>query len=75
MTAPCAICGGSVRLLHKGAPLPPRPDEMAPTNHEPGVYGDLYLCTACGTVSQPSLPGGEELHGLYRRDERPRVPR
>jgi SAM-dependent methyltransferase len=31
-----------------------------------GEHGDLYRCNACGTVHQPSLPHGAELHELYR---------
>jgi 2-polyprenyl-3-methyl-5-hydroxy-6-metoxy-1,4-benzoquinol methylase len=63
----CGICGGPTELLHPGASAPPRPEELAPTNHRLGGHGDLYSCRECGTVSQPSLPGGEELRALYRR--------
>ena len=45
----------------------PQPGELAPTNHRLGGHGDLYRCAACGTVSQPSLPGGDALRSLYRR--------
>jgi SAM-dependent methyltransferase len=31
-----------------------------------GEHGDLYRCCDCGTVQQPSLPRGTELHDLYR---------
>jgi 2-polyprenyl-3-methyl-5-hydroxy-6-metoxy-1,4-benzoquinol methylase len=31
-----------------------------------GEHYDLYRCVACGTVQQPSLPRGEQLHELYR---------
>ena len=37
-----------------------------PSCHRVGEHGDLYRCRACGTVHQPSLPGGNELHELYR---------
>ena len=39
---------------------------MSPTCHRPGAHGDLYACRECGTVQQPSLPGGADLHDLYR---------
>ena len=70
--AGCKICGGPTRLLHAGTGGPPTPDELAPTNHDPGVYGDLWICERCGTVAQPALPAGDALHDLYRdmRDER-----
>jgi SAM-dependent methyltransferase len=31
-----------------------------------GEHYDLYRCRECGTVHQPSLPRGTELHDLYR---------
>jgi SAM-dependent methyltransferase len=37
-----------------------------PSCHVVGVHGDLYRCRECGTVHQPSLPEGNELHDLYR---------
>ena len=64
---PCRVCGGPLELLYPGIPDSPRPAEMAPTNHTPGGYGDLYRCASCGSVAQPSLPEGEELRALYRR--------
>jgi 2-polyprenyl-3-methyl-5-hydroxy-6-metoxy-1,4-benzoquinol methylase len=63
----CALCGGHARLLYRGSPGTPDPAALAPTNHEVGDHGDLFACTSCGTVAQPSLPGGEELRSLYRR--------
>jgi SAM-dependent methyltransferase len=39
---------------------------FAPVEHRPGQHGDLYRCTECGTVQQPSLPDAEGLHDLYR---------
>ena len=39
---------------------------LSPTNHRPGEHGDLYACRDCGTVQQPSLPAGDDLHELYR---------
>ena len=67
----CQICAGPLRLLHKGSGLEADAAAFSPTNHQPGQYGDLYRCTRCGTVEQPSLPHGEALLDLYRhmRDE------
>ena len=62
----CQICGGPARLLYPGSDSAPSPQELAPTNHRLGGHGDLYSCESCGTVSQPSLPGGAELRQLYR---------
>jgi SAM-dependent methyltransferase len=41
-------------------------DALSPSFHEPGRHGDLLRCRQCGAVEQPSLPGGVDLHGLYR---------
>ncbi len=62
----CRICSGPLRLLYKGAPGDARADSFSPTNHRAGEHGDLYACERCGTVQQPSLPGGEALLDLYR---------
>ena len=64
--APCRICGGPVELLYPGAEAPAGASGMSPTCHRPGEHGDLYRCEHCGTVHQPRLPAGEELHDLYR---------
>ena len=37
-----------------------------PTNHGLGQHGDLFRCRDCGTVHQPTLPGGSELTDIYR---------
>jgi SAM-dependent methyltransferase len=62
----CRICSGALDLLHAGTPGGPGSDAFSPTCHRPGEHGDLYRCRECGTVHQPSLPAGAELHGLYR---------
>src|SRR3954466_6312805 len=64
--ARCGICSGPLRLLYPGAALEASAESFSPTNHQPGQYGDLYACTRCGTVQQPSLPSGEALLDLYR---------
>ena len=62
----CGICGGETALAFAGTISLALAEDVAPSNHAGGVYGDLYRCADCGTVSQPSLPGGESLHDLYR---------
>jgi SAM-dependent methyltransferase len=62
----CRICGGEGNLLYPGTIDKADAASMAPSQHEGGRYGDLYRCRDCGTVIQPSLPGGESLHDLYR---------
>ena len=68
----CRICGGSLELVLRGSEPELRPEGFAPVDHRHGVHGDFYRCRDCGTVQQPSLPGNDELQGLYRqmRDDR-----
>ncbi len=65
-TINCKICGGSADLTWPGSIDTADSSAMAPSSHETGVYGDLYRCRDCGTVIQPALPAGGELHDLYR---------
>ena len=51
---------------HCVARLVRSPAAFKPSCHMVGVHGDLYRCRECGTVHQPSLPQGNELHDLYR---------
>ncbi|TML62696.1 MAG: class I SAM-dependent methyltransferase [Actinobacteria bacterium] len=69
MAAPttCPICSGRLVLRYPGTTRAPDAEALSPTNHRPGEYGDLYACTACGTIQQPSLPSGPELAALYRQ--------
>jgi SAM-dependent methyltransferase len=62
----CGICSGELVLLHAGTGGVPTAADMSPTCHTPGVHGDLFRCTRCGTVQQPVLPSGRELVDLYR---------
>ena len=62
----CAICSGPLELRLPGASEAPSPAALSPSRHEPGAHGDLFACTECGTVQQPSLPRGRALHDLYR---------
>ena len=65
-TIECRICSGSADLAYPGTISEAGADAMAPSNHEAGIYADLYRCRDCGTVIQPSLPAGGDLHDLYR---------
>jgi 2-polyprenyl-3-methyl-5-hydroxy-6-metoxy-1,4-benzoquinol methylase len=55
-----------MELLYRGAEAPPDASGFSPTCHRPGEHGDLHRCRDCGTVHQPRLPAGRELHDLYR---------
>jgi SAM-dependent methyltransferase len=63
----CRICTGPLELRYRGTAVEPTPEGFAPAVHERGMHGDLYRCLECGTVQQPSLPGGDALHQLYRQ--------
>jgi SAM-dependent methyltransferase len=67
----CRICSGDVRLRIRGRGAAPTAAVLSPSHHAPGGHGDLFACVECGTVQQPALPAGAELHDLYRdmRDE------
>ena len=65
-TSDCAVCRGPLFLRYRGSDAPPSAATFAPSRHRPGEHGDLYECRRCGTVQQPSLPGGSALHSLYR---------
>ena len=63
----CRVCDGELVLLVAGngnGAL--AADAFAPSAHEPGRHGDLLECVECGTVQQPTLPAGAQLHDLYR---------
>ena len=62
----CRVCSGELRLLLSGAGAPVGADAFSPSCHELGLHGDLLICHECGSVEQPALPSGEELHALYR---------
>ena len=65
--AACRICAGdlSLRVVGTNGHIPVA-EAFAPSLHETGRHGDLLECLECGTVQQPMLPGGDELHDLYR---------
>ena len=62
----CGICSGPLRLLHRGDAPVLGAEAFAPSCHSVSGYADLYACERCGTVQQPDLPSGAELHDLYR---------
>src|SRR5919201_354230 len=59
----CTICSGPLELRLPGASEAPSPAALSPSRHEPGAHGDLFACTECGTVQQPSLPRGPRRRG------------
>jgi SAM-dependent methyltransferase len=63
----CRVCAGDLSLRVAGSNgTAPVAESFAPSLHETGRHGDLLACVECGTVQQPLLPGGDELHELYR---------
>ena len=62
----CGICSGPLRLRYRGDAPELVADAFAPSCHSVSGYADLYACERCGTVQQPDLPSGAELHDLYR---------
>jgi SAM-dependent methyltransferase len=63
----CRICAGPLQLVRRGGEPELTPERFAPADHRRGAHGDLYRCSDCGTVQQPSLPPAERLNDLYRR--------
>ena len=67
MQTACRVCAGDLSLRVAGTNgHTPLADAFAPSRHETGRHGDLLACVECGTVQQPLLPAGDELHELYR---------
>ena len=64
--AACRICSGELQLCVSGSNGRVSPDALSPSFHEPGRHGNLLACRECGSVEQPSLPQGPDLHELYR---------
>lgn len=63
---PCGICSGPLVLRFAGSSGEVGAEDLSPTLHVPGAHSDLYACERCGTIQQPGLPEGDELHDLYR---------
>jgi hypothetical protein len=64
--AGCRICSGDLELKVQGDGGTVTAAALSPSAHGVGGHGDLLECTECGTVQQPVLPKGAELHDLYR---------
>jgi 2-polyprenyl-3-methyl-5-hydroxy-6-metoxy-1,4-benzoquinol methylase len=64
--AGCRICSGDLELKVQGNGATVTAAALSPSAHEPGRHGDLLQCRECGTVQQPILPKGDQLHDLYR---------
>jgi 2-polyprenyl-3-methyl-5-hydroxy-6-metoxy-1,4-benzoquinol methylase len=63
----CKVCGHDrLKLRYPGTSTPPTAAAFSPSQHRLGEHGDLYACRGCGSVQQPSLPSGHQLHSLYR---------
>jgi 2-polyprenyl-3-methyl-5-hydroxy-6-metoxy-1,4-benzoquinol methylase len=62
----CRICSGDVTLRIRGRGTPLTAAALSPSSHATGRHGDLLGCVECGTIQQPALPAGAELHDLYR---------
>ena len=64
--AGCRICSGDLELKVQGKGVAVTAAALSPSAHAVGGHGDLLACVECGTVQQPLLPKGAELHDLYR---------
>ena len=64
--ADCRICAGELELKVAGNGAVVTAAALSPSAHAVGGHGDLLVCRECGTVQQPILPKGSELHDLYR---------
>jgi 2-polyprenyl-3-methyl-5-hydroxy-6-metoxy-1,4-benzoquinol methylase len=62
----CRICSGDLTLRIRGRGEPLTAAAFSPSAHTTGGHGDLLECVECGSVQQPVLPAGAELHDLYR---------
>ena len=62
----CRICSGDLTLRIRGRGEPLTAAAFSPSAHTTGGHGDLLQCVECGSVQQPVLPAGAELHDLYR---------
>lgn len=61
----CRLCGDSTDLLYPGVKDWAASGKFAPSSHEVGVHGDLYICRRCGTVQTSELPSPEFLESRY----------
>jgi SAM-dependent methyltransferase len=63
----CGICGGPLRLRHRGSGATLTAAALSPTCHAPGGHSELWACARCGTVQQPARPADGTLADLYRQ--------
>jgi 2-polyprenyl-3-methyl-5-hydroxy-6-metoxy-1,4-benzoquinol methylase len=65
----CRLCGAFAELRYPGLEGWELSGELAPSSHEVGVHGDLYVCTRCGTVQPEQLPSAELMASRYADTE------
>ncbi|HUA04015.1 MAG TPA: methyltransferase domain-containing protein [Solirubrobacteraceae bacterium] len=61
----CRLCGDSAELLYPGVNDWADTGAFAPSSHEVGAHGDLYVCQRCGTVQTGQLPSDDLLESRY----------
>jgi SAM-dependent methyltransferase len=65
----CRLCGDCAELLYPGVNDWADTGTFAPSSHEVGAHGDLYVCRRCGTVQTSELPSPELLESRYADTE------
>jgi SAM-dependent methyltransferase len=65
----CRLCGDTAELRYPGWLGWASNGALAPSSHEVGAYGDLYVCAGCGTVQPDELPSPELLAARYAQTE------
>ena len=63
--SPAGCAATSAELRYEGSGGWADEGELAPTSHEVGAHGDLYVCRRCGTVQPGELPSPELLASRY----------
>ena len=61
----CRLCGDWADLRYPSGEAWVENGALAPTSHEVGAHGDLYVCRRCGTVQSAPLPSSELLTARY----------
>ena len=61
----CRLCGDAIELRYPGVTDWADQGAFAPSSHEVGAHGDLYVCRRCGTVQTGELPTPEFLESRY----------
>jgi SAM-dependent methyltransferase len=65
----CRLCGGQTELRYPGQAGWADTGDLAPSSHQVGVHGDLYVCVRCGTVQPDELPTPEFMASRYADTE------